>query len=579
MMKRHSVVLACILILSLGLSGCTALPKYSEAQVVGKYEPSRRVTPAPQPVQGQDPDITIRDFLRALALPDQQHSAAKEFLTENAKKRWKDSTQTTIVSRIDLNVETEPSSSQATFKMRGRKVGLLRDGGIYATAKGQVDDEIVLVKENDMWLIDSLPNGVVIERSAFFANYSAHNLYFLNPQGTALVADQRWTGSTEENLPYVLVNLLAAGPRPSLVRGVSNEVPESLVARPGTGDSEEASGITIDLKGIEPASSTQREQMLAQLVWTLAVSDLTGPYRFERDGEPLDSDHAAGWSIQDVTEFSPTVLRPSSFLVVSAEKKLLSVQGDSVAQAQGKWGKVRNISQASLSADARFLAAIRQSSSDSTEEELIVGRAGENYRVLTTAQSITSPTWHSVDNSVWFVKDGTTIVRISGFDRGQELVETVIGLTIPSRDTEISHIRLSPSGSRIAMIVGQSLFLATLTGQEAGAPEIESIIPLGAASNEVINTVEWFNRSTLIVGRDSAESPVFKISSDGAVQENLPARNISRSVSHIALLADRILATDSRAMLQLSTSEKTSEGFWREVSGFFGQRGIPVVSS
>ena len=71
------------------VSGCSTLPNNTGPQVVGTYqqqEDGPEEVIAPQP--GDDPDLTLRDFYQASAVPGNDHEVARGFLTDNAREAW-----------------------------------------------------------------------------------------------------------------------------------------------------------------------------------------------------------------------------------------------------------------------------------------------------------------------------------------------------------------------------------------------------------------------------------------------------------------------------------------------------------
>ena len=69
------------------LAGCAGVPNSSSPQAIGTVErPAPQSLPKPTP--GMEPDLLLREFLKATADPANRHLAARQFLTESASANW-----------------------------------------------------------------------------------------------------------------------------------------------------------------------------------------------------------------------------------------------------------------------------------------------------------------------------------------------------------------------------------------------------------------------------------------------------------------------------------------------------------
>ena len=71
----------------------TDVPVYGEGktgpQAIGTVD--RPAPPSlPKPTPGMDPDVLLREFLKATSDPSNRHLAARQFLTESASNGWDD---------------------------------------------------------------------------------------------------------------------------------------------------------------------------------------------------------------------------------------------------------------------------------------------------------------------------------------------------------------------------------------------------------------------------------------------------------------------------------------------------------
>lgn len=93
------VVVAWLAVLTVVLAGCAGVPSSSSPQAIGTV--SRPAPPSlPKPTPGMDPDILLREFLKATADPANRHLAARQFLTESASSGWDDAGSALLIDNV-----------------------------------------------------------------------------------------------------------------------------------------------------------------------------------------------------------------------------------------------------------------------------------------------------------------------------------------------------------------------------------------------------------------------------------------------------------------------------------------------
>ncbi len=579
MRRNRLLVLLVALVCATGMvaTGCATLPSSSSPQVIDTFSPVSPDLAVPTPVPDQEPDLLVRDFIKASAIADQRHAAARQFLTPEAAETWDDSAETTIVLRADLSAEGGRSAERAEYTLRGEKVGSLDPGGIFRDDVGQVEVTIGLTRTDGQWRIDELPPGVVIERTEFFSTYAQRDLFFLSGSADSLVPDPRWTAADRNDLGYSLVNLLATGPRQALDGAVLSRVPASVSVRPaepGSGE-EDRPGTTIDFTRLPVLSSQATTQFAAQVVWTLARADVPGPYRLERDGSPLDERYAEGWTTEDVKEFDPYPAVPPMQYALTAADGLVRLEAGGARPADGPWSGVRGGRSAAMSYDGRTVAVVA-GDAQSGPRRLVVGALDSQPVEALSAATITGPTFHPVDGRVWVLVDGTRMVRI-GVGGDAPSVQEMDARPLLALGDTISGLRIDPSGARMAVVADGRVYIGALS-DETGQPLAGTFRQIGRALGETVTSVAWRDRSTVVVGRGTSEAPVVTISVDGAITEPLSQRNISGPVTAVAAAGREVYAVDQRSLLRLDTGAETSDRYWREINGLAAIRAEPVVA-
>lgn len=294
--------LTILLFLGAVLAGCASVPSTSAPQAIGTVE---RPVPSnlPKPSPGMDPDVLLREFLKATADPANRHLAARQFLTESASNAWDDAGSALLIDHV-VFVETR-SAEKVSVTMRADILGSLSDVGVFETAEGQLPDPgpIELVKTSDGWRIDRLPNGVFLDWQQFQETYKRNTLYFADPTGKTVVPDPRYVAvSDRDQLATELVSKLLAGPRPEMARTVRNLLAPPLRLRgPVTRADGGKSGIgrgyggaRVDMEKLSTTDPHSRQLLAAQIIWTLARADIRGPYVINADGAPLEDRFAEG---------------------------------------------------------------------------------------------------------------------------------------------------------------------------------------------------------------------------------------------------------------------------------------------
>jgi hypothetical protein len=79
-----------------------------------------------------EPDLLLREFLKATADPANRHLAARQFLTDSASANWDDA-GALLIDKV-VFVETR-SSERVSVNMRADILGSLSDMGVFETAE------------------------------------------------------------------------------------------------------------------------------------------------------------------------------------------------------------------------------------------------------------------------------------------------------------------------------------------------------------------------------------------------------------------------------------------------------------
>ena len=557
------------------VSGCSTLPSDTGPQVVGTYqrqEDSPGEVIAPQP--GDDPDLTLRDFYQASAVPGNDHEVARGFLTDTARGAWDASGDVMVVDSLDI--VTAPANKQSSkdneraFTVRGTIIGRLKSGGAYVPENEGYEAVIYMKMQDDRWRVDGLPAGVVMERNEMRNHYAPQSLYFYKQSNDALVPDRRWLYKGGEESESTLITLLMEGPSASIAPATRRAAGENVTY--AGYDREQG----YQFEGLVDLDAHDRTLFAAQLVWTLSKAGHTGPFKVKADGgdlvEGMDS-----LSVDDFADYNPEDSSTAlSKLYALNEGNLLEVDDGVAEPVQSTLGSSGDVQSVDV-ADSGLVAAVRRKSNN--DFSLQIGELDGQLQDAVDGPTLARPTFEYNGQAAWTVVDGDRIVRVvRSKTTGRISKSEVDARSIDDIEGEISVIRLSHSGARVAMVIDGHVYIAAVAQSSSGDKRIVNAREVGPEVSGSALSLDWNMDGSLIVGTSSSQSPVWRIEQDGSSASTMPTGNITAPVVAVASSPTKLFITDSHAMLELP-STVMDETNWREVSGLQGRRSSPIVSN
>lgn len=567
------------------VAGCAALPTNSAPQAIGVVQRDAGLADVPAPTAGKEPDLLLRDFVKASSEPGGRHSAARKYLTTSAATRWDDAVSISIVDKIDVFFDSRTADS-ATLLIRAAKVGDLDGQGVFRAEEGSLEARVTMIRENEEWRIDQLPDGVIVDRSQFLNAYHEISLYFPNRQGTLVVSDPRWLSVRSEGLAAQLVEMLIAGPNAQLAGSVTNQLGgdvhlRSTLTKLDGRDSDVGigvGGVKMDFQGIGRLGQPDRKQLAAQVIWTLSSSGVAGPYEILADGAPLDPLRPGPLTTEDVAQFSPDQEDQAAELLAVVGGALVGVTEFGTTPIGGALGQPSNILSASLSRGGESVAAVRSTVEPGARPaELVVGPLGGDATPIAVGDFITRPTWNLADNSLWAALDGETVVRaVQGVD-GKWFGSAVDIREVAEIAGPITEMRISGDGVRVALIIGGRVFIAYSTPLEDGTYRLSSPRAIGYALGSSVISLDWNGSQQLGVLRAGVDSPLAQLSFDGFFVRPMTNRNLSPPLRVIDMTASEAYVVDNRGVMRLAIPATPEDQYWREVPGLMGNGAVPVT--
>lgn len=580
-------VLAAVWLLVLVLTGCAGVPSSSAPQAIGTVD--RPAPPSlPKPTPGMDPDVLLREFLKATADPANRHLAARQFLTESASRGWDDAGSALLIDNV-VFVETR-GPERVSVTMRADILGSLSDMGVFETGEGALPDPgpIELVKTADGWRIDKLPNGVFLDWQQFQATYKRYTLYFADPTGSTVVPDPRYVAvSDADQLATELVSKLIAGPRPEMANTVRNLLGPPLKLRGPvtradggkTGVGRGYGGARVDLENLSTTDPHSRQLLAAQIIWTLSRAGINGPYVINADGAALDDRFAEGWETSDVAATDPGAASGAAAgLHALVGGSLVALDGQRTSQVTGSFGQMPNQTGAAVSRTGQDVASIvtlRPGAPDMASS-LWVGPLGGAASQLLDGRSLTRPSW-SLDSAIWVVVDGNTIIRVIQDASGQPARIPVDSTQVSTKfPGVIAELQLSRDGTRAALVIEGRVILAGVEQTTGGGYALTYPRRLGFGLGETVVSLSWRTGDDIVVSRTDPQHPVSYVNLDG-VNSDGPGENLVMPVTTVAASPSTVYVADARGVHQLSGTAGEDNLAWADVRPLMVPGAEPVL--
>lgn len=557
------------------LTSCTTLPGSGSPEVISSYASEPTLEEIVQPTPGNPSDLMLRDFFSASAHPLVNHEAARRFLTDEAAGSWKQGDNIYVLDRMDISSEGSASADRITYTVRGNLIGSLSTGGSYQPMFTGYETTYDMVRQEGEWRIDDLPDAVVVDRNDFTSVYQPRAIYFFDPQGRQLVADRRWVYTRQQSLSASLISLLVTGPKERLAPGVRSFLPEGATAQTRSLDNR---GVSIEFTGLTRLNGQERNLLAAQVVWTLASSDVRGPYRIMADGAPLSDEVGEEWQVNNVSSFDPQADVATPLRAV-LDGEIVEI-GESSADPLGGWINSQYNESVAVSPQGSIFAVV--SGRGNEKRRLLLGPENEQPQNALEVESLTRPTWGSDADTLYTVVDGRQIVQLTRRELGAvektELDMDVLRDVAPRESDRISVFRLARDGVRAVILINGRVYVAVMERDDAGGRRLGPLTPVGQQLGDTAISADWQPDGSILVGTRSADAPLWTIASDGSTATQISARNLTAPVVAVAATSSVIYATDARALMQLDNME-SERRFWREVPELQGQRAVAVLAN
>lgn len=284
-MRLRVLLAAAVLV----LGACARVP--SSGPIVEVDQPVTDATSAsfvrvlarpPQP--GMTTTEIVQGFLDAASGFEDGHAVARQYLTGDAAAAWDPQAGVRVYGNGTQSL-TAPAEDEVT--MTAIQVGFISSRAQYVQSPpdSPLSVGFDLVRVDGQWRIDGAPQGLLLSRAAVERSFREYRTYFVAAPGGILAPNPVLFASSRRDVTADLIRALLAGPSRWLRPSVTSAFPPDTQLRGVT----VADGVaTVDLSGPLSALDAQaRQQLSAQLVWTLRQVGAIAAVVILADGQPL----------------------------------------------------------------------------------------------------------------------------------------------------------------------------------------------------------------------------------------------------------------------------------------------------
>jgi hypothetical protein len=540
--------------LAVTVAACANLPTSGTVDVnklhgaAGTGQVGSQVVPRP-PVKGWRPQEVVSGFLTASASYgyDPNHKIAKEYLTDGKHglgRRWRPGWAATIIDSPSISLATSPLGSRVEqgsgpppqqVVVKGRRLASLVTAGRYQAGSEVLQPastryRFILVQVDGQWRINNIyvndkeanPTLLLLTRPDFEREYQSRNLYFY-PAGQArktLVPDPVFIpAQVGDKGIRGLVQTLISPPLDTSGGAAANADSSWLFGAAQTAfpqgtkllSAQLVGGITavVNLGGAaEKASEARRQQMAAQLYWSLTYD----PYPAQA-ANPVQSVvlKVNGHDVQPLSRGYSSWVPDSP--AATLYYQMPASPGGAVAVLRARASQSGSVALPAALAGAAFSAmavstapvgsAVLAGCSDKSVYLMPQSHAGQVITLHVTS-ACTSLSWDDRGN-LWIATPMQVyVVPAAGTEPpAKPALNSVLGP--PLDKTSIESLQVAPDGVRVALLLmsksGAKIRIAAISknsGQYTYVAQTDHMLRVGTDVPDPI-ALTWLDPDHLLV--------------------------------------------------------------------------------
>jgi hypothetical protein len=525
-----------VAVVVLALAACASLPQSGPVRKGDPdvTEPGSIALLARLPGPDDGPEQIVDGFLRAAAagLTD-DFTVAREFLAGPVRSSWDPLARVDVYSGQPV-VAPDP---EVTAIDVGASVSAMLDAtGRYLEADpgSQVRLRFGLTQSGGEWRISELVDGVLLSEPIFRSLFQQVPLYFVEPDGAALVSETRWF--PRRTAETAAVSALLAGPSPWLAEGAGSRFPTGtrlLVDTVTVRDGVAQVGLSAEARDATPQN---RALMMAQLAETLSGLPRVQAVAVTVAGAPFETaDIRSDLVVDPSVGTTPVVLAGDVLSVVEGNELL-------------PWGETERITAPAPSHPALpYGLGVPVVLSGGTAVVTVPARGGRAATLLAGDEPLTPPSFDRL-GWVWTAATSGDVVHAFRVDGTRVAVDAD---WLSGR--EVRSLRISREGARALVLSAAEdgsvrLDVASVIRDAAGTPvAIGPPLHIGQRITRATTAV-WVDQQTVaVLGRTAGESvaDTVVLAVVGGPTSSLPS--VEGAVGLAAGKGDRLLFASTAA--------------------------------
>jgi Lipoprotein LpqB beta-propeller domain len=581
------------------VAGCSSMPSSGEVRKVGDGQRADadsqvRVFSIP-PSPGESPSDIVSGFLEATTSGETDFATAKKYLSKDEAAQWDPFSKITVLPTQARSHEDANDSSRkdgyAAVTLSGTKEAVVDTKHAYQPDQGPYAALVQLVRQDNQWRIDGLPDGLVLSQPDFQRIYHSVNMYYFARLGQeaadvsgaaqTLVADPVYLRNQVDPLVST-VSALLGGPSDWLAPVVASAAP----AKARLDDKAADHGVTLDdsqrLKvrldssgnGLRGQRCTELAAQLFATVQAQASAKLTAAEVDRTDGSTacvLQSDEAQLYTSQNLVGNSPQPY----YIGADSQHQLMELADDrdkaKAVPVTGPFGAAKaDLDSVAVRRNQQEAAGVRADGHELVVGSIVDDRPLGQPLVKSTASSpkdgLSAPSWDGLGD-LWVADRNPAAPRLLVLHDG---AGTPIGVSVPGLAGRIQSLRVASDGVRIALVVQQGKVSQLQLGRIVRkGPEQHpkfSVTHLRALtpSGEDVTSVSWAGSSRLVVldTEQGGAQQIEYMSTDGSAGTALQGVSQASTVAASEDQSKSLLASYDSRVYRLPSGDAN----WKQIS-------------
>lgn len=458
--RMRCAAAALVTLVAVVLAGCTGVPTSSRPQSIQSIGLGEGQSALPiRPERNADPRDIVTHFLEASGLgADRGFSDERRFLSKQGNQGWSPSTATVIAD--DRSVGTwNPSTSELV--VTGRQIGSVSAAGVYTpvltgTGDGGVRQEFKYKVQlvGGQYRITSASPGLLLTNDQFRSTFQQRDLYYFDTDNQYLVQVLRYSALTQpvRIAEWMLDQLAATSPAPDVQNVVdtntfptqARRIQVSQVSTDGSAD------LHVQITGSAGLSGAARNLLAAQVSQTLDGVLGSESVIIEDGNQAISVPRVQGSQFR-ASDFAylrgPPAPAQEVYYLSAPLGRIRTSGGIALAGPLARTG-FQSVALARPSAIGELAVAGVQITGNT--RTLVIGTQSGGIHATSVRGDLSRPAWAPGRAEVW-IAAGSTVYRVT--TDGKKSTATTVPVSFPFQAGRISALRLSPDGSRIALVV------------------------------------------------------------------------------------------------------------------------------